>query len=365
MYCFFVLQGILQQKLYDRQDGEQPFVFTATLLLATTSVSVSVSGVSIALQKCNLVRRVLLDLKSRCAHLGLLVGISQQMKMKSVTDDDYQGQEMVPTDQDCNLLPLPIVAQSTRLFLYLPLSRVCLNDVLICSASFVVSKCMGWHSLTLVDYPTQALGKCAKPVAILLLSLVLKSGRKYSVNEFITVFWIAASLFVFNIGKVHSSNDAARNTIIGNVLLLLSLMCDGVIGGRQDRLATHNKLSNLEMMFCINLAASILVLPIFLYLELPMFVSFLVGHKRHIVLIVMFSCCCAFGQIFMYSAIKRIGALHTSIITTTRKFLMVILSVVLFGKSLESLQWVALGSVFMAITFRTVQSQISRLTTYE
>jgi len=164
--------------------------------------------------------------------------------------------------------------------------------------------------------------------------------------------WIAASIFVFNTVKGHTK-DSVAYTLSGNILLLGSLMCDGITGSRQDRLAVNYNFNNLQMMYFINFVASLVVFPISAYIELSTFMPYVWRRKTVMFLILLFSCSCSFGQIFMYTAIKQIGALHTSIITVTRKFVMVILSVVLFGKHLEGLQWVCLASAFIAIAVRT------------
>jgi len=59
----------------------------------------------------------------------------------------------------------------------------------------------------------------------------------------------------------------------------------------------------------------------------------------------------AFGQTFIFLTIKEFGSLKSSLITTTRKFVQVLLNTFYFGRSLTAQKWVAVVIVFAGVLF--------------
>eukprot|EP00922_Rhytidocystis_sp_ex-Travisia-forbesii_P060000 GHVS01088938.1.p1 GENE.GHVS01088938.1~~GHVS01088938.1.p1 ORF type:complete len:647 (-),score=47.10 GHVS01088938.1:236-2176(-) len=113
------------------------------------------------------------------------------------------------------------------------------KDYLWVSLTFMAGKVAGNHSLTLVDYATQALAKCAKPVSVVILG-ILHFGLRFKSSDVICSVWIVTSLVVFNIfAQGNFSKKHTVSTIKGNTLLLFSLICDGLTGARLDRLVSR------------------------------------------------------------------------------------------------------------------------------
>jgi drug/metabolite transporter (DMT)-like permease len=56
----------------------------------------------------------------------------------------------------------------------------------------------------------------------------------------------------------------------------------------------------------------------------------------------------------------KFGGLMCSVITTTRKFFTLLLSVVLFGHVLSVLQWQSVGIVFVGLMLDTYQGYVKR-----
>jgi len=231
------------------------------------------------------------------------------------------------------------------------LDRPALTEFILTALTLVLAKFASWHSLTLVDYPTQSLAKCAKPVSILLLSLWMGS-RRYSLAEAVIVVWLVGSLGIFNLSKVRNDGNAV-STLTGNVLLLISLACDGLTGSRQDKIATRCHFSSWEMMCCINFFSLIFAGIGVLVFEGAGLWAFTIRHPNVYHLVGLFCACGALGQGFTYIGIRTLGALHTSLITTTRKLFMVLVSVIWFNTSLRPMQWAAVVSVFAAVFAKT------------
>eukprot|EP00923_Selenidium_pygospionis_P048225 GHVN01083050.1.p1 GENE.GHVN01083050.1~~GHVN01083050.1.p1 ORF type:complete len:528 (+),score=50.18 GHVN01083050.1:147-1730(+) len=326
IYIFFILQGVCQQKLYQTKNDVASFHFTFTLMAGAT-----MSGCLLA--------RVLVRFSGRS-----------------------RGDSEPPTSLWRKLIPLMkvLLGMSAKdhsrwqrlqaawgLVWEGPMTR----DVALCAFSFVLAKFFGWHALTLVDFPSQSLSKCAKPVAVFMVAQFTKT-QKYTMNQIFLVLWIAASIFVFNVAKPRDTRSEIQSTIFGNVLLLVALVCEGYTADRQDKLALSREITSVEMMLHINEAALLLILPLMLF-EVRTLIEFCWMFPQVVYLLATFSIASSLGQVFLYTAISVIGALHTSLVTTSRKLLMVLISVVVFDKSLLPLQWAALASAFAAVCVKS------------
>ncbi|PFH38105.1 hypothetical protein BESB_004460 [Besnoitia besnoiti] len=130
------------------------------------------------------------------------------------------------------------------------------------------AKAAGFHSLTVVDFATVAVAKCAKPVAVLILSAWL--GRKASRRELLGVVWISLWVYVFNAssaagkskkGEGADAADASPEALyaavgwrlLGNGLVLGTLLLDSFSISRQDHvLLQHHRLCPYELMLVSN-----------------------------------------------------------------------------------------------------------------
>lgn len=78
-------------------------------------------------------------------------------------------------------------------------------------------------------------------------------------------------------------------------------------------------------------------------------VQFGVQYPNVLLDIFLFSLVGALGQNFIYYTIYNFGALVCSIITTTRKFFTILFSVLFYGHTLTSWQWIAVVMVFVGL----------------
>jgi UDP-galactose transporter B1 len=78
-------------------------------------------------------------------------------------------------------------------------------------------------------------------------------------------------------------------------------------------------------------------------------VQFCLTHRDAGLDIVLFCLCGAVGQLFIFFSIRRFGSLTNTMITTTRKFFNILLSVLWLGNPLLPQQWAAVGMVFLGL----------------
>ena len=78
-------------------------------------------------------------------------------------------------------------------------------------------------------------------------------------------------------------------------------------------------------------------------------IGFVSRHPFIIPSLMLFGLVSATGQIFVFTTITRFGPLTCSIITTTRKFITILASVIIFGNSLLTRQWIGTVLVFVGL----------------
>lgn len=91
--------------------------------------------------------------------------------------------------------------------------------------------------------------------------------------------------------------------------------------------------------------------------ELVEATSFMSRHPVVLYDVLGFASCGAIGQLFIFYTLARFSSLLLVTVTVTRKMLTMLLSVVWFGKSLSTGQWLGVGLVFGGIG---VEAEVGR-----
>lgn len=81
-------------------------------------------------------------------------------------------------------------------------------------------------------------------------------------------------------------------------------------------------------------------------------VSFCRTHPEAAWDILLFCICGAVGQNFIFLTINSFGALINTTITTTRKFMSILISAIWTGSPLTGQQWAGVGMVFSGLSFQ-------------
>ena len=82
--------------------------------------------------------------------------------------------------------------------------------------------------------------------------------------------------------------------------------------------------------------------------------QFCAAHREAGTYLLLFCLCGAVGQLFIFFSIRRFGTLVTTIVTTTRKFFNILLSVLWLGTPLSMQQWAAVAMVFSGLLCSTI-----------
>ncbi len=217
-----------------------------------------------------------------------------------------------------------------------------------CALTYLLAMLSSNLALKWVNYPTQVIGKSAKPIPVMILGVLL--GKKsYPVKKYLFVLLVVlgVGLFMYKDNKAETSNSVFG---VGEILILVSLLMDGLTAAVQERMRSESKTKSGHLMINMNkwsilfLGAAVLVT--------GEFVTFFEFTKRHPAVLwemMSFSLASAFGQFFIFLVVSDFGPLPCSIITTTRKFFTVLGSVIIFGNLMLPRQWFATILVFTGL----------------
>eukprot|EP00918_Siedleckia_nematoides_P059607 GHVU01129981.1.p1 GENE.GHVU01129981.1~~GHVU01129981.1.p1 ORF type:complete len:326 (+),score=11.15 GHVU01129981.1:115-1092(+) len=242
--------------------------------------------------------------------------------------------------------------------LYKSVDGDCAHQLMLTSLTYTISMLATNYALTHVSYPTQILVKSAKMVPIIVGGLIF-FGRRYPVHDYVAVVAVTCSLILFNSDKM-SSKKGGDNSLLGLMLLLVSLICDGLTGPRQDKLMARKSVGATTMMMLTNGFSLIWGGVAFLVVEHVKPIQFCYNNPNVIPYIAATCLSAALGQLFIFQCLKNFGSLHLALITTTRKFFSVLLSAIWFRHSISRLQWVCVLTIFGALGMQAVYSKKSK-----
>lgn len=221
------------------------------------------------------------------------------------------------------------------------------------SLSYIIASLTAQKALTWVSYPAQVLGKSCKPIPVMLFGVIFCRIRYPALKYFfVMIIVVGVSLFMYknDESSVQPGQELRSSLGTGELLLFTSLVFDGVTGVVQERLNADHAPSPVSMMAEIN-KWSIFYLAIVISTteELWQLSAFVHRHPDIIWQLLLLSLIGAVGQFFVYICLSDVGPLQCSLITTTRKLVTILASVILFGNPVTDLQWIGAGFVFSGL----------------
>jgi solute carrier family 35 (UDP-galactose transporter), member B1 len=221
-------------------------------------------------------------------------------------------------------------------------------------ASQLVAKALMSMSLAAgLSFPVVTLAKSAKIVPVMLGQFIL-GGSSYTLRDYTFAILIVVGTSLLSAGKTsHHDNGASKDTLLGLILIVLSLVADGFTGGLQKklkRLTASMAPTTYDFLYYSHMAQFVVATVIGALMgELTTAPKYLVQNPS-VQWLVLASCICsAIGQCFIFYTINCFDPLVTTTITTTRKLFTVLLSIGLKGHILSSAGFVGLGLACTAL----------------
>lgn len=223
-----------------------------------------------------------------------------------------------------------------------------------CAVSFsnVVATSCQYEALKYVSFPVQTLGKCAKMIPVMVWGALINK-KTYTPKKYLIALAITGGCTAFALGGSISSKHAKKTsdtTIYGVGLMLGYLGFDGFTSTFQDKLFKGYKMETYNQMLYVNLCSACVSL--FGLLTSGQFfdaIEFVSMHPESMMDMTFLSICATMGQLIILYTIKEFGALLFATIMTTRQFMSILLSCLIFVHPLSFQQWGATGLIFAAL----------------
>jgi solute carrier family 35 (UDP-galactose transporter), member B1 len=226
-----------------------------------------------------------------------------------------------------------------------PAVQVPLAEKLSYAGAFSYSMFLTNFALTLISYPTQALAKSCKILPAMMGTLFVKEVS-YHWLQYVSVVMITAGVLIFNLNGKASGADSW----LGLAALFGSLLLDSLTGYYTEHIRRHYAPSSLQTMQFLSLYGSVLLLPVIIVTNFVIpsrtLFDYCVSFPDVLFDIGLFAGLSAAGQLFIFWGLQRFGAVTLTVVTTTRKFMTVIVSILWFNHSLSSTQLLCLLLVF-------------------
>jgi drug/metabolite transporter (DMT)-like permease len=235
----------------------------------------------------------------------------------------------------------------------------------------LVAMCCAFGALLYVPYPLQVLAKSSKMIPIMLTGTVLRR-RRYSRAEIGRVLLITFGVLQFSRAQHRgpvvsaSAQGAGFWSIIGHhrfmgwILLLVSLMMDGVVGPLQEQVRAQYGVGAIQFMFAQNAWATLWLLPVLLVTGQGMGAwRFIQQHPDIWGDLLGFGLLSAAGQHFVFHVVCHFSALTLAMITTTRKFFTVLLSILFFAHRISRSQIIGVGCTFTGLLWEAVAGWVA------
>lgn len=213
--------------------------------------------------------------------------------------------------------------------------------------SQVMSKTFTSLSLSAgLSYPVCTLAKSAKIIPVMIGQIFLGGSNKYTTRDYVFAALLVTGTAILSMNTGHGNSSTKTSTFAGVLWIASSLVMDGVTAGLQKRLqieTTHAAPKTLDYMLLTNMSMGAIAFVVSVLLpttsssslsttsELIAGLTFLHENRDCRNMVMKLCCCSAIGQTFIFYVIANFDPLVCSTITTTRKIMSVLWSVIMKG----------------------------------
>jgi len=209
-------------------------------------------------------------------------------------------------------------------------------ETAICSILKTISTQMSLYSLKYVNYTLFIISKSCKLIPLLILNFFMLN-QKPKKSQFLNVLVLTLGFILFSFNKVGSSSGS----FYGTFLLLFSLFLEGISNILQERTLKKNQ-SNSQFLVLMN----------FLNLILSFFLIFfhknlienlkIILQRRNISYILLSSISSSFGQVFVFSLLRKSSSIIVTYVNLLRKVFSIFISILIFKKIISKIQWIGI-----------------------
>lgn len=199
-----------------------------------------------------------------------------------------------------------------------------------------------------MDYASLNVLKSAKPIAVMIISIIIYK-KKIPMKRIFSVIGLCFGLIIFGMKSNGASKSGSESHLTGYAFVALALFAEGFYAPFIDRL---NKKTNNPYITMIYVQFwSAVIATIANCKEISAAILFINENRAFVKQILMLVSTGAIAQVALYTVVGLSDGLVLSIATTTRKFITILLSAIIFHHNFTPLQWVGVGIVFAALGF--------------
>ena len=230
------------------------------------------------------------------------------------------------------------------------------------SLSNVVATFCQYEALKYVAFPVQTLAKCAKMIPVMIWGTLI-TGKSYKLKDYLVALLVTAGCTLFILtgsvkSKASAHMDIGAAGLFGCMLMLGYLGFDGFTSTFQDRMFKGYNMTIYNQILYVTLCSSALSMAGLVSSgQMNGALSFVSRHPICLQYIMALSVASTIGQVFISYTIRCYGALLFATVMTTRQFLSILLSSLLFLHPLTQGQWVAVVLVFSALAVKTLSGK--------
>mmetsp|Transcript_10348 Transcript_10348/g.26543 ORF Transcript_10348/g.26543 Transcript_10348/m.26543 type:complete len:354 (-) Transcript_10348:310-1371(-) len=225
------------------------------------------------------------------------------------------------------------------------------------SVSNVVATFCQYEALKYVSFPVQTLAKCAKMIPVMIWGSIIMR-KVYKAKDYLIALLVTIGCTIFILtgqvkSKASSHMDLGAASLWGCMLMLGYLGFDGFTSTFQDRMFKGFSMTIYNQILYVTMCSSFLsMFGLVSSGQLGLALAFVTKHPICLHYIIALSAAATTGQLFISYTIRSYGALIFATVMTTRQFLSILLSSVLFLHPLSAGQWLGTFTVFGALYYK-------------
>jgi solute carrier family 35 (adenosine 3'-phospho 5'-phosphosulfate transporter), member B2 len=226
------------------------------------------------------------------------------------------------------------------------------------SVSNVVATFCQYEALKHVSFPLQTLGKCAKMIPVMVWGTLIMRKR-YGAKDYGVAAAVTAGCTLFLLtGDITSKHAGANSSMFGILLMLGYLGFDGFTSTFQDKLFRGYQMTIYNQILYVQAFSAVFsTLGLLTAGQLGEAIAFVARHPDALSSMLILSGAATVGQLFISYTIKTFGALLFATVMTTRQFISILLSCMLFAHPLTGGQWGGTIMVFGALYYKTLSKK--------
>lgn len=341
-------------EMYIKRRVKNAYGISSVCSLLEGLVSVIVGLITMALRHYYNRRKSILSNKAdeQSRNVAVVEGLTSSLSMASLSNGipPTRISSSAPAHPCLTSKQLAVKAKADRLLLYacvlLGLSRLFTNA-----------------SLKYISYPLATLFKSSKALGVMLVALATGHRSKVTPVRAVTVMLIMLGSVMYSLGEQDKVSRGSSSSLYGVTFLLLTELCNAFSAHLQDiaidSVQAFSPVQTETMQIYNGLCSMLCCFVLVMLTSGPeIFASISPALYRGMLLCALLQ---SIGIVPVLLCVKTYGNLVTAIVTTIRKLLAVIVSVLFVGHVISAISWLGIAIAFLGVILSVFERQLRAL----